>query len=78
MRSRSPRNRHFFGYVQQRPEATLQTVRRLNMPQHHDVRPSDVDLRRLGAVLAVAYEREFRDFASLLLLENLGRVRYSR
>ena len=38
----------------------------------HDVRPSDVDLRRLGAVLAVAYEREFRDFASLLLLEKLG------
>jgi uncharacterized protein len=58
--------------VQQRPEATLQTVQRLHMPKHHDVRPSDVDLRRLGAVLAVAYEREFRDFAELLLLEKLG------
>src|SRR5213076_1995692 len=32
----------------------------------------NVDLKRLGAVLAVAYERQFRDFASLLLLENLG------
>ena len=42
------------------------------MPRHHDVRAADVDLKRLGAVLAVAYEREFRDFASLLLLENLG------
>ena len=31
-----------------------------------------MDLKRLGAVLAVAYEREFHDFASLLLLENLG------
>jgi hypothetical protein len=41
-------------------------------PRHHDVRAADVDLKRLGAVLAVAYEREFRDFASLLLLENLG------
>ena len=39
---------------------------------HHDVRAEDVDLKRLGAVLAVAYERELRDFASLLLLENLG------
>src|SRR6202162_171203 len=29
-------------------------------------------MKRLGAVLAVAYEREFRDFASLLLLEKLG------
>src|SRR6185369_959019 len=35
-------------------------------------RAPDVDLKRLGAVLGVAYEREFRDFASLLLLENLG------
>jgi len=29
-------------------------------------------LKRLGSVLALAYEREFRDFASLLLLETLG------
>src|SRR5207245_1717140 len=47
-------------------------ARRLSMPRHHDVRAEDVDLKRLGAILAVAYEREFRDFASLLLLENLG------
>ncbi len=32
----------------------------------------DVDLKRLGAVLAVSYERQLRDFASLLLVENLG------
>ncbi len=36
------------------------------------MRADNVDLKRLGAVLAVAYERELRDFASLLLLENLG------
>ena len=38
----------------------------------------NVDLNRLGAILAVAYEREFRDFASLLLLENLEPRRFSR
>ncbi len=32
----------------------------------------NVDLKRLGAVLAVSYERQLRDFASLLLTENLG------
>jgi hypothetical protein len=42
------------------------------VPRHHDVRAADVDLKRLGAVLAVAYERDLRDFASLLLLEKLG------
>jgi uncharacterized protein len=42
------------------------------MPRHHDVRAEDVDLQRLGAVLAVAHEQELRDFASLLLVEGLG------
>ncbi len=31
-----------------------------------------MDLKRLGAVLAVSYHRQLRDFASLLLTENLG------
>jgi hypothetical protein len=42
------------------------------MPHHHDVRAEDVDLKRLGAVLAVAYDRDLRGFADLLLVENLG------
>jgi hypothetical protein len=50
----------------------LNEARRLTMPAHHDVRAKDVDLKRLGAVLAVAHERELRDFASLLLVEGLG------
>jgi hypothetical protein len=54
------------------PARTLSTLRTLVMPRHHDVRTADVDEKRLGAVLAMAYEREFRDFASLLLLEKLG------
>jgi hypothetical protein len=55
-----------------RPDATLQEARKLVMPRHHDVRAENIDLKRLGAVLAVAYERDLRDFASLLLMENLG------
>jgi hypothetical protein len=42
------------------------------MPAHHDVRPADVNAKRLGAVLALAHERDLRDFASFLLLEQLG------
>lgn len=53
-------------------ESSLDEVRRLIMPAHHDVRPADVDLKRLGAVLAVAHEQDLRDFASLLLVEGLG------
>jgi hypothetical protein len=54
------------------PAATLATVRRLEMPARHDVRAPDVQARRLGAVLALAHERDLRDFASFLLLEQLG------
>jgi hypothetical protein len=58
--------------ARQDPARTLAEVRRLEMPRHHDVRAEDVDLERLGAVLAVSYTRETRDFASLLLTEKLG------
>jgi hypothetical protein len=58
--------------VQQSPDVTLSEARKLTMPRHHDVRAEYVDLKRLGATLALAYEREFADFASLLLLESLG------
>jgi uncharacterized protein len=54
------------------PARTLGDLRRLEMPGHHDLRAADVNERRLGAVLALAHERELRDFASLLLLEQLG------
>lgn len=42
------------------------------MPAHHDVKVKDVDLKRLGAVIALAYENDLQDFESLLLLEGLG------
>jgi len=54
------------------PARTIGELRRLVMPARHDVRPRDVDERRLGAVLALAHERDLRDFASFLLLEQLG------
>lgn len=54
------------------PDRTLDQIRHLKMPRHHDVRTENVDLKRLGAVLAAAYERDLRDFADLLLVEKLG------
>jgi len=54
------------------PQHTLSEVMKMRLPSHHDVRAKDVDLKRLGAVLAVSHEQKLRDFASLLLVENLG------
>ena len=58
--------------AREHPERTLDTARRLRMPEHHEVRAVNIDLKRLGAILAVAYERELHEFAELLLLEKLG------
>ena len=46
--------------------------RQLEMPRHEDVRPEDVNLKRLGAVLATSYESNPQDFESLLLTPGLG------
>src|ERR1043165_7721779 len=56
----------------ERPEKTIVAARHPRLPAHHDVREKDVDLKRLGAVLAVAYEKDLHDFTELLLLEKLG------
>jgi hypothetical protein len=53
-------------------ETSLSEARKLSMPSDHAVREKDIDLKRLGAVLAVAHDRDLRDFASLLLVEGLG------
>lgn len=56
----------------ERPDKTISAARHLRLPSHHEVRAKDVDLKRLGAVLAVAYEKGLQDFTELLLLEKLG------
>jgi len=44
----------------------------LEMPGHHDVRPADVNLRRLHGNLAAAADRGPSDFAELLLVPGVG------
>lgn len=44
----------------------------LSMPSHHELKSKDVNLKRLGAMLTLAHEKQPKDFESLLLLEGLG------
>jgi hypothetical protein len=50
----------------------LNDVRRLIMLMHHDVRAGDIDLKRLGAVLAVGHERILATLPLYFLVEGLG------
>jgi hypothetical protein len=45
----------------------------LRMPAHHEVRASDVMLKRLHGALAAAADRGPKDFAELLLTPGIGR-----
>ena len=75
-RAALPAQNAMLSLLREPPAAVLEEMRSfaaaLQMPRHHEVRAADVDLNRLGAVLAVAHERELRDFASLLLTEKVG------
>lgn len=54
------------------PEPAQKLLPHLVMPGHHDVRESDVVMRRLHGNIAAAAERGPTDFAGLLLVPNVG------
>lgn len=54
------------------PAFALSEVRKIVMPSRHHVTAADVNLKRLGGVLALAHEKEVRSFEELLLLEGVG------
>ncbi len=59
-------------FLGEHPERQLRELRHLSMPTRHGVAPRDVNPRRLGAVLALAYEKQFSDFVDALLLPGVG------
>lgn len=58
--------------TREKPELMMRDIQQLVLPGHHDVRTEDVDLRRLGAVLWLAHDRQPSNFEELVLLEGLG------
>lgn len=54
------------------PDKTMHEIRKIVLPRHHEVLASDVNMKRLGAVLTLAHEKQFQNFESLLLLEGVG------
>ncbi len=59
-------------FLREPPGRQLAEMRRLLLPRRHEVTAADVDSRRLGAVLALAYERGLADFAEALLVPGVG------
>jgi len=58
--------------IKENPAKMFPEIQRIIMPSHHEVRASNVNLKRLGSMLALAHDKDLRDFESLLMLEGVG------
>lgn len=54
------------------PWRMMHQIKSISLPRHHGIRSENVDLKRLGGVLALTYSQQYQDFESLLLTEGLG------
>jgi uncharacterized protein len=60
------------GLLRADPGQIEKAARHLVMPRRHHVESSDINLKRLGAVLAVAHDAEIHTFADALLMPGMG------
>ncbi len=57
--------------VKENPDKLMKEVS-IILPNHHEVRAEDVNMKRLGAALILAHETNVSDMESLLLLKDVG------
>ncbi|MBD3346066.1 MAG: DUF763 domain-containing protein [Chitinivibrionales bacterium] len=71
--SRAADNRNgIVEFLRLHPDKQKKEFRHLAMARPHQVTPRHVDSKRLGAVLASAYEKQFESFTDALLLKGVG------
>jgi uncharacterized protein len=68
----SPSRSAMLQIVAENPDQMLAEIKRVVLPTHHEVRASDVNLKRLGGILYLAQEHQPTEFEELLLLPGLG------
>ena len=71
-RPAAPARSAILSFTSEHPDRMIREARKLVMPSHHDVRAKDVNLKRLGAMLWLTYDKKPADFEELLLLEGMG------
>ncbi|MEJ5089430.1 DUF763 domain-containing protein [Sphingobacterium faecium] len=68
----TPNRQGILAIAKNDPARIIQEFAHLVMPKRHDIRASDVDLKRLGALLYVTRELQTDSFEELLLLKGVG------
>lgn len=68
----SPTKTGMLNLFKEKPESILREINNLNMPLRHDIRKEDINIKRLGSVLALSQTLEINNMETLLLLEGAG------
>ena len=68
----APARKKMLDISKEHPNRMLEEIRKIRLPAHHNVKQKDVDLTRLGAVLAISHELPSDQFEDLLLIQGLG------
>lgn len=50
----------------------MKKIQTLTLPRHHDVKPQNIDSKRMQKILIKIYEGDTQDFESLLRIEGVG------
>lgn len=58
--------------IGEKPHIMLPEIQQIIMPSHHQLTAKDVNMKRLGSVIALAHHTQPKDFESMLLLEGVG------
>jgi len=58
--------------AKEHPDKIIKELPHLIVPGYHNIRPKDVDFKRLGSILWLAQEQETSGFEELLLLKGMG------
>lgn len=68
----APAQQAMLAMTTEHPDRMIMEIKKLIMPNHHEVKSKDVDLKRLGAMLWLTQENQPEDFEELLLLKGMG------
>lgn len=58
--------------ISEEPQKIITEINHLILPGHHEVKPEDVNLKRLGTLLWLAQDQQIEQFEELLLLQGVG------
>ena len=70
-RANNVRN-NIINLTHEKPMKVLNECKKMSLPNRHDVRESDVNMKRLGAVLEMAYNNGIDNFEDLMMLKGVG------